>query len=286
MEFKNIIIPIDFSESSLNGLKLAMLFANKSYANIQLAYVLRKSSDYYPSSVTAEKEYAERNFQKIIEEYEPKMKNDSKLRYIIKRGKIYREIVSQAQSYRDSLIITTTHGASGFEEFFIGSNTYKIVSATRRPVITVRKKCPESITKIVLPIDIKEDSRQKVPFTAEMAQFFGAKISIVAIHTSTNKKTKERLKAYCMQVSGYLHDKVENTVNEVFGDNAADLIVNYANSVHADLISIMTEQSSGINLILGNTAHMVLNKSDLPVLCNSPREIRIPGSFKTSGGSN
>lgn len=284
MEFKNIIIPIDFSDYSLNALKLAALFSVQSYVNIQMVYVQRKSSDYYPSSIDAEKEYAERNFLKIIELYTPKLKNDSRLRFIIKRGKIYREVVNQAQSYKDSLVIASTHGASGFEEFFIGSNAYKIVTATQRPVITVRKKCPESIRKIVLPIDIKGDSRQKVPFTAELAKFFNAEINIVAIHTSRNKRTRERLRAYCNQVMGYLHNKVESTLNEVNGDNAADLIVNYASSIHADLISIMTEQSSGISLILGNNAHMLLNRSDIPVLCNSPKEIRISGSFKTSGG--
>ncbi len=284
MEFKNLIVPIDFSEYSLHGLKFALLFAKQSYTNIQMVYVLRKSADYYPSSVDAEKEYAERNFQKIIEQYTPKLKNDSRLRYITKRGKIYREIVSQAQSYKDSVIIATTHGASGFEEFFIGSNVYKIVTATRRPVITIRKKCPDAIKRIVLPIEIKGDSRQKVPYTAELAQFFKAKINIVGIHTSKNKRTRERVKAYCRQVSGYLHDKVENTVDEVHGDNTAELVVNYANTVRADLISIMTEQSSSINLILGNTAHMLLNKSDIPVLCISPRELRISGTFKTFGG--
>jgi nucleotide-binding universal stress UspA family protein len=284
MAFKNFIVPIDFSEYSLNGLEFALLFANQSYANIQMVYVLRKSSDYYPSSVDAEKEYAERNFNKLIEQYSPRLKNDSRLRFITKRGKIYREIVSQAQSYKDSLIIATTHGASGFEEFFIGSNVYKIVTATRRPVITVRKKCPDSIKKIVLPIEIKGDSRQKVPYTAELAQFFNAKINIVGIHTSRNKRTRARVTAYCRQVSGYLHDKAENTVDEVHGDNTAELVVNYANAVHADLISIMSEQTSGINLILGNTAHILLNRSAIPVLCISPKELRISGTFKTSGG--
>ena len=284
MEFKNIIIPIDFSDYSLNGLKLAAIFSEQSYVNIQMVYVQRKSSDYYPSSIDAEREYAERNFQKIIEDYAPKLKNDSKLRYIIKRGKIYKEVVSQAQSYKDSLIIGSTHGASGFEEFFIGSNAYKIITATHRPVISIRKKCPESIRKIVLPIDIRGDSRQKVPFTAEIAKFFNAEVNIVAVNTSRNKRVRERLKAYCNQVRGYLHNKVESTMNEVNGDNTADLIVNYANSIHADLISIMTEQSSSISLIMGNTAHMLLNRSDIPVLCNSPKEIRISGSFKASGG--
>jgi len=284
MVVKNIIIPVDFSEDSLNALKLAILFSRQSYVNIQMVYVQKKSSDYYPSSLDAEKEYAEKKFREIIEKYTPKVQNDSRLRYIIKAGKIYREIVNQAQSYKDSVIIASTHGASGFEEFFIGSNAYKIISATYRPVITVRRgKCPGSIKKIVLPIDIRSDSRQKVPLTAEIAKFFKAEIYIVAINTSLSKRNIERLRAYCKQVSSYLHNRVKNVTNEVYGDNAADMVISYANSVKADMISIMTEQASGISLILGNTAHQILNKSEVPILCNSPREIRISGTFKTFG---
>ena len=284
MIFKNIIVPVDFSDYSLNGLKVALLFSRQGYANIQMVYVQKKSTDYYPSSRDAEKHYAEVKFQEIIDKYTPKLKNSSRLRYIIKAGKIYREIVNQAQSYKDSIIIASTHGASGFEEFFIGSNAYKIISATRRPVITIRKgKCPEKIKKIVLPIDISGDSRQKVPLTAELAKFFNAEIHILATNISRSKRTVERLRAYCRQVSNYLHDRVENTTNEVFGDNVDDLVVNYSNSVKADMVSIMTEQASGISLILGNTAHQILNKSGIPVLCNSPREIRISGTFKTFG---
>ncbi len=286
MVFKNIIVPIDFSDDSLNGLRLALLFSKQSYINIQMVYVQKKSTDYYPSTRDDEKHYAERKFEEILEKYAPRLKNDSRLRYIIKSGKIYREIVNQAQSYKDSIIIASTHGASGFEEFFIGSNAYKIISVTQGPVITVRKgKCPQSIKKIVMPIEIRSDSRQKVPFTAELAKFFNAEIHILASNISRNKRTVERVRAYSRQVSNFLHGKVKNTTIEVFGDNLADLVVNYSNSVKADMISIMTEEASGISLILGNNAHQVLNKSDIPVLCNSPKEIRISGTFKTFGAS-
>jgi nucleotide-binding universal stress UspA family protein len=285
MVFKNYIIPIDFSDYSLNGLRLALLFSKQAYANIQMVYVQKKSTDYYPSNRDAEKHYAESKFHEVIEKYTPRLKNDSRLRYIIKSGKIYREIVNQAQSYKDSIIIASTHGASGFEEFFIGSNTYKMISVTSRPVITIRKgKCPQSIKKIVMPIEIRGDSRQKVPFTAELANFFNAEIHILGTHISRSKVTVERVRAYCRQVANFLHKKASFTSNEVFGDNMSDMVVNYANSVKADMISIMSEQGSGISLILGNNAHQVLNKSEIPILCNSPRELTISGTFKTFGG--
>jgi nucleotide-binding universal stress UspA family protein len=285
MELKNIIVPIDFSEESLKGLELALLFSRHTFVNIQMVYVQKKSGDYYPSSVEAESEYAESAFNKIIEKYTPLLQNGSKLRYIIKKGKIFKEVVSQAESYKDSLITASTHGASGFEELFIGSNAYKIISATERPVITLRKgKCPEKVGIIVLPIDQGDDTRQKVPLTTELARIFNAEVHIVTVNTMKDEKAINRLKAYQTQVAGYLTGKVIIKTTDLFGDNAADLVIDYAKSVGANLISITTDQSSGLNLILGNLAHQVINKSEIPVLSITPREIRSQDSLSTQTG--
>ena len=183
---KNIIIPIDFSEDSLKGIELALLFAKKQYTNIQLVYVQKKSSDYNsPGHFDEETHWAEKKFKEIIANFESSIENDSKLRYIIKSGKIYKEIVSQVESYKDAMVIASTHGASGFEEFFIGSNAYKIISATDRPVLTTRKgKLPEDFKKIVIPLDISSDTRQKVPITADIAKLFGAEVHIITVSSS------------------------------------------------------------------------------------------------------
>lgn len=285
MEIKNFIVPIDFSDESLKGLELAILFSQQTYVNIQMVYVLKKSSDSIPVNADIETDQAENAFKKIMDIYEAKMGNKSKLRYIIKKGKIYQEIVNQAQSYKDSVVTASTHGVSGFEEFFIGSNAYKIISATERPVITIRKgKCPDGIRKIVLPVDIGDDTRQKVPFTTELAELFGAEIHIITVNTNKDDKAINKLRAYSTQVAGYMVGKVKYETEELFGENISDLVVNYAKAVKADLISIMTEQTSGINLILGNTAHQVINKATVPVLSITPRELRIKGgSFRTFG---
>ncbi len=286
MEVKNFIVPIDFSEESLKGLELAILFSKYSYINIQMVYVLKKSADYFPSNLELGRKYAEKAFKKIIEKYTPSLGKDSKLRFIIKKGKIFKEVVNQAQSYKDSIVTASTHGASGFEEFFIGSNAYKIISATDRPVITIRKgNCPKELKKIVMPIDTGDDTRQKVPFTTELAQLLQAKVHVIAVNNVNDDKTINKLQAYITQVAGFMKGKVEYETEELYGDNVADMVVNYSKGIKADLISIMTEQASGIDLILGNTAHQVINKSDIPVLSLTPREIRISGgTFSTFGG--
>ena len=96
------------------------------------------SSNFQPSVVEQEHKYAQTQFEKLIKEYEPRLGNGSKLRYIIKKGKVYREVVNQVNSYKNAVVSASTHGASGFEELFIGSNALKIMAATEQPVFTIR----------------------------------------------------------------------------------------------------------------------------------------------------
>jgi nucleotide-binding universal stress UspA family protein len=284
---KNLIVPVDFSEDSLKGLDLAVLFASKIFVNIQMVHV-QKSTGEFPSAIKEEYKIAKEKFEKIIKEYSPRLKNGSELSYIIKKGtKVYEEIVNQAESYKESIITTSTHGASGFEEFFIGSNAFKVISAITRPVIAIRKgNVPAEIRKIVLPIDIMPETRQKVPLTAEIGKLFGSEIHVIEVSSSHSKKIHKRLNAYSKQVTNYLRGAGLQVVNHsIYGDNVADITVEYAKAVNADMISIITEQQSSITtLILGNYAQQVLNKATIPVLNITPREVGIKGTFNTLGG--
>ena len=282
---KNIIVPIDFSEDSMKGIELALLFASKQKTNIQLVYVQKKSSDYNsPGHFEEEKEWANQKFKELVARYQPKLKNDSKLNYIIKSGKIYKEIVGQVESYAEAIVAASTHGASGFEEFFMGSNAFKIISATEKPVLTTRTgNVPGQISKIVMPIDVTIDTRQKVPFTAAMAKLFDAEVHIITVSSSKGKRISDRLNAYSKQAASYFKARdVSYRTKSLYGENIVDLIVVYADSVDADLITIMKEQSKSLSF-MSTLTHQLLNRATIPVISLSNKETHVMTGFSTHG---
>jgi nucleotide-binding universal stress UspA family protein len=280
----NFIVPIDFSVDSLKGLDWAILFSQKKPVNIQLVYVLSNSTNFQPSVVDQEHKYAQAEFEKLIKEYQPKLGNGSKIRFIIKKGKVYREIVNQVQSYKNGVISASTHGASGFEELFIGSNALKIISATEQPVFTIRKPVPKQIGKIVVPIKLERNTRQKAPMAAEIAELFGAEIHVIAITTSRNKRDMARLESYAKQVAGYFTARGLKCVSKsLSGDNLAVLACNYAEAVNADLITIMTDSVDKWNVFLGSFAQQMVSKSTVPLLNITPREKNISSGFSAFG---
>ncbi len=282
---KSFIIPIDFSRESIAGLDMAVLFSQKKEINIQMVYVITSITDYHPSSISDEHKFAEERFKKLISEYEPKLGKNSKLRYIIKKGKVYREIVSQVNSYKDAMVSASTHGASGFEELFVGSNALKIMSATSNPVLTVRKSpVPDKIQKVLLPIKLHPDTRQKVPTAVEIARLFEAEVHVLGISTTKNRRDLERLESYSKQTMGFLESRDVKVVHHmVTGDSLPTLTLNYAEAIDTDLIIMMSSAIDKWNVFFGSYAQQMLNRSKLPLLSIKPRPKQLPTGFNTFG---
>jgi nucleotide-binding universal stress UspA family protein len=266
---KTIIVPIDLSDESLNGLNLALMLATKTGANILLAHVIGKNTGDYYEQMEKENQLVQSKFEEILLKYKEKVNLNFTLSYIIKEGKIFKEIADLADKHEDALTVLSTHGTSGFEELFIGGNAYKITSHSRNPVITVRRsKIPSNIDNIVLPLDMTFQTREKVPYTVEFAKKFGSKIHLLTIRLSNLKSIEKRLHQYAEQVASYLDShKIPYIVEHLHGSNLTDLTLDYSRTINADLISIMTEQEkSASNLLLGNFAHQMINKAYIPVL--------------------
>lgn len=281
---KNFIVPIDFSADSLKGLEVALLFAKKKEVNIQMVYVQKNSDDFRPGTFEEEHRYAEKQFEALLQKYKSDLHHESKLKYIIKKGRIYEEVVNQTESYKESMVCASTHGASGFEEFFIGSNAFKIISATKNPVITVRKRVPKDIKRIVVPLQLDVDTRQKVPFSAEIAELFGAEIHLLTVSTSKNIKDVKRLNAYLGQSADYLRRRRVSFITKKFtGESLVGLVTNYCEAIDADMVTIMSGGKSNFSVLLGSFAQQMLYRSDIPVLSITPKEKHLPAGFATRG---
>ena len=281
----NFIVPIDFSVDSLKGLDWAILFSQQQPVNIQLVYVLSSSTNFQAGTADQEHKYAQAEFEKLMKEYQAKLGEGSKIRFIIKKGKVYREVVNQVQSYKNGVISASTHGASGFEEVFIGSNALKIIAATEQPVFTLRKPVPEQIKKIVVPIKLERNTRQKAPIAAEIAEIFGAELHVIAITTSKNKRDMARLESYAKQVEGYISARGLKCISKSLnGENLAVLACNYAEAVNADLITIMSDSVDKWNVFLGSYAQQMVSKSTIPLLNITPKEKYTSSSSGIFGG--
>ncbi|HPE43204.1 MAG TPA: universal stress protein [Bacteroidales bacterium] len=268
---KTLLVGIDFSDCSVNALEHAVSLAEKAEANIKMIWVNKPDNTRNLIDISNEEvlHEAEKRLEGLASKYQPRLKN-GKIDFITRKGKVYKELVAAAEEFDVFLILIGTHGSSGFEEFWIGSNANRIVSATERPVITIRGGVDinRTIERIVMPIDSTIESRQKVPITALLAKYFNAEVHVLATHITSVKDVRDRIMEYVKQVERYLEEnQVRYLVKEVEAGNISDSVVDYATTINANLISIMDEQEKAAsNIWLGPYAQQMVNHSPIPVL--------------------
>jgi len=275
---KKILVAIDFLDCSINALAHAVAIAAKAKADIEMVWVNMPdhSKDIFkcdPERLLIE---VEKRFKELIEDFSPEMEG-GEMTYQIRDGKVYKEIVAAANEVNADMIVAGTHGSSGFEEFWIGSNANKIVSATDKPIITIRGgiDIKRPLGRIVLPIDSTIETRQKLPFTTELAKIHDAVIHVLSIYTTKVEAVRYRVDTYSDQVIEYLEEEGVKYVREaVEADNLTNSTIGYAERIDANLISIMTEQErTTANLWLGPFAQQMVNHSPFPVLSIHPKEL-------------
>jgi len=274
---KQIIVAIDFSKTSLSALAYGIHLANKAGADLQMVWVDNTTSDEVVFEGFAHEERNEKvNLLKELQEANTKKLKKGKLDFKTRKGKVYIEIAQQAKAVNADLIIAGTHGVSGFEEFWIGSNAYRIVTHAPCPVITLRHDCKvEDVRKIVIPIDSSQETRQKIPFASQVAQLFDSEIHILSLYSTSLKSVQKRVDNYAKQVVDYLKERKVRYVSEIKeSENITRTTIDYAEEIGANLIAIMTEQeTTPANIFLGPYAQQMVNHSPIPVLSMRSKEL-------------
>lgn len=274
---KQIIVAIDFSKTSLNALAYGIHIANKANADVQMVWVDNTTSEEVEFEGFAHEERNEKVvlLRELQEKYAKSLKG-GKLDFKTRKGKVYIEIAQQAKSINADLIIAGTHGVSGFEEFWIGSNAYRIVTNAPCPVITLRHDLKVGdIKKIIIPIDSSQETRQKIPIAVQVAQLFNSEIHILSLYSTPLKSVQRRVDTYAKHVMDYCEERgVKYVTVTKESENITRTTIDYSESVGACLIAIMTEQeTTTANIFLGPYAQQMVNHSPVPVLSMRAKEL-------------
>ena len=273
----SIIVAIDFSNTSIHALEYAIPIANKMKSDINLIWVDKISSQesVYPDTTNKNRNEAKKRFDELIHQYHKKLTKGITMEYRLKKGRIYREVDSLAKITEADLIITGAHGISGFEEYWIGSNAYKIVTYASRPVITVRHDFPirKNIDRIIVPMDQSAETLQKIPFIVRLATLFKSEVHVVTTHNSHLKSIQRLTEKVAQTALRYFqgHD-IRLVEDSIVSNDLTKALLTYSLNVDADLIAIMTEQETPAKILLGAQAQQLVNQSPIPVLSIHPHE--------------
>jgi len=270
---KKILVPCDFSDPAVQAFKMAVDIANQSEGEVVLLNVielpvmhesvLMPTLSFEDAFIKDMKAHAEKNFNKMKEKW---AKEGPKVSSFVEFGGTTPTIRDFIKDRKIDLIVMGTHGASGIKEFFIGSNTEKIVRTSGVPVISIKKQVKlTSIKNIVFPTtgDLNQD--EILSEIKALQYFFKAKLHILYVNTPSyfrrDLEIKPILKAFAKRFM--IKDFTLNVWNDYSEEEG---LKNFVSEIKADMIAMPTHGRKGLNhLMSGSIAEDAVNHINCPI---------------------
>jgi len=280
---KKILVPSDFSKVSLEAFKFAVDLATQTGGEILMLHVLDipiayttdlDGFDYSfdPRVVKAMHDKADQQFGKWKKKFGGSVKSIS---FHIENGPTTGVIEHFIKKRGVDLVVMGTNGATGLKEFFIGSNTEKIVRFSKMPVVAIPKSVKvSSIRNIIFPTQLKLNELSLVKRIKDLQKFFNAKLHVVYVNTPVNFRRQNIL-------DGLLKDYVKhygltNCKTHIINDPYEQQgIADYANETPGSLIAMSTHGRRGLAHFFNlSIAEDVVNHVSCPIWTFSLRETK------------
>ncbi len=280
-QIKKILIPVDFSEISMLAIERGGFIAQLFKAELVLLHVVEKHWEQFnviapELRITAPTELIDA-IEKKLEQTAADIRSKFGVKSIsiLSTGTIFNEMLSVSKEHHVDLVVMGTRGTSGVIDFFIGSNTYKMVTQSVCPVISIQAPAKNlGFTNILLPIDNSAHSRQKVNYAIVLAKQFASTIRILGLAASDDATEFKTLGKKIEQIEEYFKKcDVSYTSKLVEGKNQAKTTSAYAEAKNIDLIIIMTDQDENLTgRLVGTYAQQIINHSKIPIMSIRPAE--------------
>ncbi len=279
-KINSIVVPVDFSKSSIEAVRYAAFLAKKHNSKIHLINIIPGINYFfaYPDAGVTSAQVLS-SHQNMVSEL--KENNKTRLSYIestdylksvqvksavVAGSNIHSDIISFAEEKKADLIVMGTKGSSSLKRSFIGSKTERVMRLTSIPVIVIRGNHGQNkLRKIVFASRFEKDCYEVYPVLNNLVKEFNPVIHLLRVNTKNEFKSFDELKdgiiKFTKRFSGDFvpHVRASYEIDEG--------IAKFAKTVKADLIAIGLKRKKGASRILGSRiAEGVCRLTNIPVI--------------------
>lgn len=286
---KKILVPTDFSGCSLSAVEFAAYTAKKTGSVVDLLHVIDTGIDALDPTVIAllpGSDFAagampptdagiimmgllkqtKMHMNRVM--HMPYWKGVTVTDHVKTGGDIYHKIIEYAQKTNPDMIIMGTHGASGFKEAFIGSNTEKVARLADRPLLAIKHKIAHpDIQTIVFATDFSDEVYEVYTSIRKFAEIFDAKIYLLKVNTPGSFESSDQTTHL---VSEFIKEfrEAKDYPFVIYNNGSKESgIVHFARKVDADMIALGTHGRGGLSVLFHpSVSEGLVNHSPLPVL--------------------
>lgn len=273
----HLLVPVDYSEKSIFGLEMANLLASRYNSKITVLNVIKGVDPIWSDSFSEEeKNILIGKLKEHLETFSLKHLPDVKtsISFVIEKGKFCDTILEFSEKNDITTIVMGTSTVDNIKKWIIGTNALRIVAESKIPVITIKKHLKtKKIERIILPLDLTKETREKTVNAVDLALTFGAEIHVVSAQTFADESIKKRLDAQLDQVIEFIKQhNITCTGRLLKVKDKIDGVIEFIDYKKGDLIIITTHQQVEFtNAYMGSFAKGIIRKSDIPVMSIVPK---------------
>jgi nucleotide-binding universal stress UspA family protein len=269
---KRILVPTDFSEQAEYALRVAAQIAKQNNSEIILLHMLElphQAGDALGSGhqIPEIMLYKEKAISKLEDLMDVDYLEGINVSEIIQFEKAFDGILAVSKKNNVDLIVIGSHGTSGFQEMLIGSNTEKVVRFSQVPVLVIKNRNDDfKASNFVFASDFSDEIKKPFAQLVDFAKSFDANLSLVMINTPNSFKPTHLSEKIMNDFMKEFH--YPNYSLHIYNDvNVEKGILNFSNSVNADLIGMCTHGRTGFaHFFNGSISEDLVNHAVRPVI--------------------
>jgi nucleotide-binding universal stress UspA family protein len=276
MAFNNILVPVDFSTCSLDAFRSTLAIAKRTNSNVHILHAsdLPKNWENWPANEKDENPFLlnkEKDLVTLLDELANKCQ---KIGVNVSTKWTTQTVAKSVDAYVKAndidLIVMGSHGVSGKQEYFIGSNAQKVLRQIRIPLLVLKSelKQPIEFKKGLFASALFQNDKEVMHKFIHFGELFGLEeIHIVAIDTigyfhQPPLVMTEAIKDFANSVEGL---RVKTHFGKAPSVEAG--IRHYSVQEGIDLIAISNKEKHPLKrMLVGSNVELLINHSQVPVL--------------------
>lgn len=281
---KNILVPTDFSSCANSAVELGFAFTEFFDATLYLFTCIDLPEDWEELSEQEKDQLPEKkqlleNTNILLQRWKKRAsRNNIKLKVIITGGVFLKTLETQISRHEIDFVVMGSHGTSGKNEYFIGSNTQKAIRKLHVPVFVIKKPLERYAFKnVVFASSFNENEKEPfLNFLNFIKWFTPETIHLLSINTSgwfsqPTLLVKEAMKDFKVLCKDF------NCKTHFYKDLSVDVgIRHFAQEVNADLIVVSNQNRRPLKRMLsGSNVEALVNHCELPVLSLDFSEVKV-----------
>jgi nucleotide-binding universal stress UspA family protein len=270
---KNILVPFDFSDESVNALHIAHEISKKGKINIVLCHAIDLAI-YSDTSSELDDSYIAQLLDTVQNKIESHLINakisTSEISIKIKMDHPFSYILDLVKKKKINLIIMGSKGSRNWRGIMIGSTTQKVIRHSTCPALIVQNRTDiGKIKDIVFATDLSITPHFVIRALIELQELLEAKVNVLKVITPNSwgidREIKKQMKQFVK-----LYDFKNYSMNIYNDVDAENGIIHYSEDINVGLIALASHKKIDIPTIITDyrvTERVIENSDRLVWVC-------------------